>query len=111
LRQVGVEREQAEEITRREAEQGQRQQTSQDLRQIATTLEKAAAPIPADMRALQDAIAAALPVVGPSGLGDLAGNLAVEIPTAIELFTAELRARADQVLAGTAPPNLPAPPA
>jgi hypothetical protein len=40
----------------------------------------------------------------------LLGNLSVEIPVAVELFVSELRARADAVLAGTAPPTLPAPP-
>jgi hypothetical protein len=40
----------------------------------------------------------------------LLGNLSVEIPVAVELFISELRARADQTLAGTAPATLPAPP-
>jgi hypothetical protein len=59
---------------------------------------------------LKDAIAAVLPVIGPNGLADLLGNLSVEIPVPVELFVSELRARADAVLAGTAPPTLPAPP-
>jgi hypothetical protein len=110
IEQAEREREEAEEISRAEAETRQRQQTAGELHTIADTLEKASEPIPADMRALQDAIAAAAPIVGPNGLGDLAGNLAVEIPNAIGLFAAELRARAGATLAGTAPATLPAAP-
>ena len=59
---------------------------------------------------LKEAIGAVLPIIGPNGLADLLSNLSVEIPGAVELFISELRARAAQTLAGTAPATLPAPP-
>jgi hypothetical protein len=111
LKRIEQEAAQAAEAARREVEKRQRQQTSHELRKLATDLEKAVAPVPDALLALKDAIAAALPVIGPNGLADLLGNLRVEIPPAVELFAAEIRARADQTLAGTAPPTMPAPPA
>jgi hypothetical protein len=102
--------EEANEKARREADKEQRKQTSRELLALADGLEKAVAPVPEALKNLQDAIAAVLPIVGQNGLPDLLGNLCVEIPAAVELFVAEIRARADQTLQGTAPPTLPAPP-
>jgi hypothetical protein len=111
IREVEQEAEQAAEAARREADQRQRQQTSRDLRRLASDLEKAVLPLPGAMRTLHDAITASLPVIGLTQLPDLLTNLSVELPAAIELFAGEIRARADQTIAGTAPPNMPAPPA
>jgi hypothetical protein len=110
IEQADRERAEAEDVKRREADKRQRQQTAHDLRKLAVDLEKALAPLPDAMRALQGAIAAVLPIVGHNGFPDLLGNLAVEVPAAVEGFVAEIRARADQTIAGTAPPTLPPPP-
>ena len=109
LRQAEQDIEIAEEATRQEADKVQREATAHELRKLAVDLELALAPIPDALQCLQVAIAAALPVIGQNGLADLLGNLHVEIPAAVELFAAEIRARADQTLAGTAPPTMPAP--
>jgi hypothetical protein len=109
LKRIEVENAEAEEAARREADKKQREQTSHDLRKIAADLEKAAAPFSATSENLRVAVAAALPVIGQTGLADLLGNLRVEIPAAVELFVSEIRARADQTLAGEAPPILPKP--
>src|SRR6202040_2199359 len=73
-------------------------------------LEKAVAPVPGALLTLKEAIGAVLPIIGQNGLPELLGNLSAEIPGAVELFVSELRARAAQTLAGTAPATLPAPP-
>lgn len=107
-----IEEEEAErqEIARREADRLQREETSRNIFALADALEKASAPIPDALQTFRDAIAAAMPVIGPNGLADLLGNLHVELPAAAELFVSELRARADQTLQGTAPPTLPSAP-
>jgi hypothetical protein len=110
IEQAEKERAEAEENARRKADKEQRKQTSRDLHALADSLEKASAPIPDVLKNLQTALAAALPVIGENGLAPLLGNLSVEIPAACELFVGELRGRAVQVLQGTAPPTLPAPP-
>jgi hypothetical protein len=62
------------------------------------------------LEGLRVAIVAALPIIGENVFAVLLANLRAEIPVAVELFTAELRGRADQVLQGTAPAFMPAPP-
>jgi hypothetical protein len=61
------------------------------------------------MEGLRVAIVAALPVIGDSGFTILLANLRDEVPAAIAIFVAEIRRRADETLAGKAPPTLPAP--
>jgi hypothetical protein len=109
LRRAEVERAAAEERDRLEADRLQRQQTARDLRTLADALELAVAPLPDVLEGLRVAIDAILPIVGPNGLPDLLRNLGAEIPSAVELFAAEIRARADAVLQGRAPATLPAP--
>jgi len=110
IEQVEQDIDAAAENARREADRLQREATSRELLALADGLEKAAAPVPDALQNLQDAISGALPVIGQHGLADLLGNLRAEIPNAVELFVAELRARADQTLEGRAPATMPAPP-
>lgn len=110
LRQAEQAIEIAEEAARREADKILRQQTSKELHALADNLEKAVAPLPDNLEGLRVAIAAALPIIGENVFAVLLANLRAEIPVAVEFFAAEIRARADQTLAGTAPPTMPAPP-
>ncbi len=110
IEQAEHEAAEAAENARRAADKAQREATAEELHKLADGLEKAAAPVPGVLLALRDAISAAVPIIGPNGFPDLLGNLGAEIPSAIELFVSELRARAAQTLAGTAPATLPAPP-
>ena len=110
LRQAEQAIEIAEEAARREADKSQREQTSKELHALADNLEKAVAPLPDNLEGLRVAIAAALPIIGENVFAVLLANLRAEIPAAVEFFAAEIRARADQTLAGTAPPTMPAPP-
>jgi hypothetical protein len=98
----------AEEAARQEADKILRQQTSKELHALADNLEKAVAPLPDNLEGLRVAIAAALPIIGENVFAVLLANLRAEIPVAVEFFAAEIRARADQTLAGTAPPTMPA---
>jgi hypothetical protein len=100
----------AEELARREADKEQRGATAQELHKLADGLEKAVAPVPGALLTLKEAIGTVLPIIGQNGLPELLGNIGAEIPSAVELFVSELRARAAQTLAGTAPATLPAPP-
>jgi hypothetical protein len=72
---------------------------------LAEGLEKALTPLPGALQELQGAVTACLPVIGETGLQ----NLSNEIPSAITIFTTEIRTRAEQTLAGTAPATLPKP--
>ncbi|MFZ3328218.1 MAG: hypothetical protein WA231_21060 [Methylocella sp.] len=99
----------AEEFVHLTADRLQREATAKELHALAVNLEQAVAPVPEVLEGLRVAIGASLPIIGQNGLADLLGNLTTEVPAAVELFVSELRARADQTLAGTAPPTMPAP--
>ena len=109
LEQVERDIEIADLAARAEADKAQRQQTSHELRKLAADLEKASAPLPDAMEGLRVAIVAALPVIGDSGFTILLANLRDEVPAAIAIFVAEIRRRADETLAGKAPPTMPKP--
>lgn len=109
LRQAEQAIEMAEEAARQEADKAQREATSRGLHLMADALELAAAPVPDALQGLREAFEAASHVLGASGLPQLLQNLSVEIPEVITGFVGEIRARADQTLAGTAPPTVPAP--
>jgi hypothetical protein len=93
-----------------EADEAQRKQTAQALHAAAAEFEQAFAPFAEVMRQGHAAYAKFEHLLGSSGLPTLLQNLAVEIPAAIAIHAAELRARAARVREGTAPPSLPAPP-
>ena len=77
LRQVEVERAEAEALACREADKLQRQQTCGELHKLADGLEKAVAPVPDALKTLHWA------------------TLARKFPSAIEIFISELRAGAE----------------
>jgi hypothetical protein len=109
LRQAEQAIEMAAEAARQEADKAQREATSHELRKIAIDLERAAAPLPDNLESLRIAIVAAQHVIGDSGFTILLANLRDEVPAAMKIFVDEIRRRADETLAGTAPATMPAP--
>lgn len=111
LDQLDIEIAQAAEHTRLDADRKLREQTSRDLHARADRGQKIIKPLMDALAAvhvwLQDDAEAILGVVG---MKELTANLHRELPPGIELMVAEIRARAEATLAGTAPPALPAPP-
>jgi hypothetical protein len=111
INQIDLEIAEAAEKARLDADRKLREQTSRDLNARADRGEKIIKPLMDGLAAvhawLQDDAEAILGVVG---MKELAGNLHRELPPGIELMVAEIRARAEATLAGTAPPALPAPP-
>ena len=110
IEQAEIERAEAEELARQSADKAQREETAKDLHKIADDLEKDVASVPSVLQSLHEAYEAAGPVLPLSGLPQLLQNLSVEIPEIVAGDVGALRARADQTLQGTAPPNMPAPP-
>lgn len=109
LVQLDAELAAAAERERIEADRKEREATAKALMAEADGLEKDFAPFPEVMRAGVAAYAQRAHLLGASGLPTLLENLAVEIPNAIAIHAAGLRARAEQTLAGSAPASLPQP--
>ncbi len=110
IKQAEHEVAEAEAKERQKADRLQREATSRELHRLADGLEKAIVPVPDVLLGLKEAVDAVLPIIGPNGFPQLLENLHSEIPNAIALFAAEIRARAVQTLEGRAPATLPAPP-
>ena len=109
---IEIEREitEAAETARLAAEKTEREATAKALHAAATEFEAAFAPLPEALHVALASFEKWRHLLGNSGLPTLLENLAVEIPQAVAVFTAELHARAQRTLDGDAPASLPAPP-
>jgi hypothetical protein len=92
---------------RLEADRAKRVALAGDLTIRAEALEALAIPAGDIFRKLHAAASDAQPVTGEIGLPGIAMRMADEIPQACQTIAAELRARAAQILDGSAPAFLP----
>jgi hypothetical protein len=99
----------AEEAERIAADRAEREATARVANAMAAAIEKAAVPVPGVVQAFLEAVEAAAPVIGSTGMPDFLRNLMRELPAAAETLAATARARAARTLVGSAPASLPKP--
>ena len=104
-----------DEVARLEAEEKhkadkiEREATASSLNKMAEVYEKAIKPLTGVLQGILSAYENAKAVTGETGMPVILTNMAQEVTSAVATIVAELRARANQTLAGSAPPSLPAP--
>jgi hypothetical protein len=97
-----------EEAERQKADRATREQTSRQLHLLADGLSKTLAPVPEALQGLLEAMGTVEHLQGPGArLPALLKSLIEEIPASVSGLIGELRDRAANTLAGSAPPRLP----
>jgi len=104
---LDVEIQEAEAVERAAVERKTREASAAALERLAADWDKAALPLPGVLSSLLDAALETQSILGPSPFAEFLGNLRRELPVAAEVASADLRARAKAILAGTARPEMP----